>query len=160
MNPTRNREVASSIPDLAQWAQDPALPWAVVCRDTSDFMFLWLWCGPTASSNLTSSLGTSICHGCGPKKKKRQKKNMELNISIRAVKQMPTINTDFLQTISVILRFLFLLIFFFLWSTSWLFLFFSFQFFLTLFFHFYLQWLRAWALEIAQLALNVASSTS
>ena len=29
-NLTRNHEVASSIPRLAQWVEDPALPWAVV----------------------------------------------------------------------------------------------------------------------------------
>ena len=30
MNPTRNYEVAGLLPGLAQWVNDPALPWAVV----------------------------------------------------------------------------------------------------------------------------------
>ena len=49
-NPTKNHEVSGSIPGLAQWVEDPTLPWTVVwVADKtriwgSDPAFLWLWC--------------------------------------------------------------------------------------------------------------------
>ena len=44
-NPTRNHEVACSIPDLAQWVE-VAVSCGVGCRHGLDLALLWLWCRP------------------------------------------------------------------------------------------------------------------
>ena len=36
-------------------------------------LLLWLWRRPAATAPMTPSLGTSICHGCGPQKQKKKK---------------------------------------------------------------------------------------
>ena len=51
-NPTRNHEVEGSVPALAQWVNDPALPVScgVGCRRSSDIKLLWLWRRPVATA--------------------------------------------------------------------------------------------------------------
>ena len=57
----RNHEASGSIPDLTQWVKAPKL--------------LWLLCmAGSYSSDWTTSLGTSICRGCGPRKDGKTKK--------------------------------------------------------------------------------------
>ena len=52
MNPTRNHEVAGSIPAPAQWVNDPAVAVScgVGCRRGSDPALLCLWSRPVATA--------------------------------------------------------------------------------------------------------------
>ena len=58
-------------------------------RHGSDLALFWLWCRPAAvASDSTPSLGTSVCHGCGPKKTKQTNKKTcdEMWITLRRKK--------------------------------------------------------------------------
>jgi len=55
-NPTRNHEVAGSIPGLTQWVKGSVI--AVSCgvglRRSSDVVLLWLWHRPAATALIRS----------------------------------------------------------------------------------------------------------
>ena len=68
----RNHEVVGSILDIAQWVSHPALLWAVVWSQTQLRCHIAVAVAKASSyiSDLTPSLGTSICRGCGPPEKR------------------------------------------------------------------------------------------
>ena len=74
-------ENASSILGPAGWVRDLALPWAVVQVCSCSF-------------DSTPGLGTSMCHGCSPKKrgkrqnKTKQKQKTRLSFTISAFQQI------------------------------------------------------------------------
>ena len=66
------------IPSLTQWVKDPALPQAagVGRRCSLDLVVLWLAAG-SGSSDVTASLGTSMCLSCGLKKNEERERERE-----------------------------------------------------------------------------------
>ena len=81
-NPTRNHEVAGSIPGLAQWVKGSAfaVSCGVGCRRGWDPALLWLWCRPVAIAPIRPlaweppyAAGEAQENGKKTKNKKRKK---------------------------------------------------------------------------------------
>ena len=78
MNPTRNHEVADSVPSLAQWVKGSsiAVSCGVGCRCSSDPALLWLWCRPVATAPIRPlAWETPYAAGSAQQMAKRQKIN-------------------------------------------------------------------------------------
>ena len=72
MNPTSIHEDVGLIPGLTHRVKDPALLWSKTWLGSRVAVAVAYVSG--YSSDLTPSLGTSICHKCGPPKKPEQTK--------------------------------------------------------------------------------------
>ena len=82
-NPTRNHEVAGSIPALAQWVKSGiAVSCDVGCRRGSDPALLWLWRRPVATALIRPlawepPYATGAAQEIAKKTKKKKKKDKD-----------------------------------------------------------------------------------
>ena len=77
--PTRNHEDAGPTPELVQGVKGSSFTTELWCRSQTQLrsgISVAVAQASSCISNLTSSLGTYICHQCGPKKKKKKSDNV------------------------------------------------------------------------------------
>ena len=93
-NPTRNHEVAGSVPALAQLGKRSgvAISCGVGCRRSSDPALLWLWRRPVATSPIQPLAWEPPCAvGAALEKAKKKKKKNSLAdrmVLVRAVQNV------------------------------------------------------------------------
>ena len=96
----RNRhsvpEYAGLIPGLTQWVKEPVLLQAAA--QVTEVAQIWHCCGCGVScSNSNPSLRTSLCHGCGPKKKKVTSPNFLILLGKLRPSQGPNPQSDIVK---------------------------------------------------------------